>query len=194
MLKLKLKRNKLNIGTWITLSDPLVPEVLAPAGFDWMCIDIEHTSLSLDQVKQLIISIENQNILPLVRVGENNHNLIKRVMDIGSAGIIVPNINNYNEAKMAINAVKYPPKGQRGMGLYKAQSYGIKLNEYIRWNKKNSIVIIQIESQEALDNIDNIFSLKEIDAFFVGPYDLSASMNIPGKFDDKKFKKALIKI
>ena len=152
MLKLKLKRNKLNIGTWITLSDPLVPEVLAPAGFDWMCIDIEHTSLSLDQVKQLIISIENQNILPLVRVGENNHNLIKRVMDIGSAGIIVPNINNYNEAKMAINAVKYPPKGQRGMGLYKAQSYGIKLKEYRKGEKGFHYGLVEKAGQIKLMN------------------------------------------
>jgi len=193
-LKKILKDNKFNLGTWITISDPIIPQILSSANFDWMCVDLEHTSITLDQLKKIIISIENQNVVPLVRVGENNYNLIKRVMDIGAQGVIVPNINNALDAKAAIDAVKYPPKGKRGMGLYRAQSFGRSLKKYIKWNDQESIVVIQIESQEALDNIDEIFKLNELDAFFVGPYDLTASMGIPGEFDNIKYKNALKKI
>ena len=189
-----LTDNKFTIGTWITISDPIIPEVLSPAKFNWMCVDLEHTSITLDQLKKIIISIENQNVIPLVRVGENNYNLIKRVMDIGANGVIVPNINNAKEAQMAIDAVKYPPMGKRGMGLYRSQSYGKSLKEYIKWNEQESVVIVQIESQEGLDNVEEIFSLDHIDAFFVGPYDLTASMGISGKFDHIKYKNALKKI
>ena len=193
-LKKSLRDGKFNLGTWITISDPIVPEVLSPAKFDWMCVDLEHTSITLDQLKKIIISIENQKISSLVRVGENNFNLIKRVMDIGAKGVIVPNINNAIEAKMAVDAVKYPPRGKRGMGLYRAQSYGKSLKEYIKWNNEQSVVIVQIESQEGLDNIDEIFQTDQVDAFFVGPYDLTASMGISGKFDHIKYKNALKKI
>ena len=193
-IKDKLKKKQVALGTWITLCDPIIPELLAPAKFDWMCVDLEHTSITLNELKPIIISIENIKSTPLVRVGENNYNLIKRVMDIGASGVIVPNINTVEDAKKAIDAVKYPPKGKRGMGLYRAQSFGNKLNEYIKWNDNKSLVIIQIESQEALDNIDNILGLKNLDAFFVGPYDLTASMGIPGEFHHEKYKKALKKI
>ena len=92
-LKQKLKNNKLTLGSWITISNPLIPEILSPAGFDWLCVDLEHTSIVLNELLPIIISIENQKMTPLVRVGENNPNLIKRVMDIGAHGVIVPNIS-----------------------------------------------------------------------------------------------------
>ena len=92
-LKQKLKNNKLTLGSWITISNPLIPEILSPAGFDWLCVDLEHTSIDLNELLPIIISIENQKMTPLVRVGENNPNLIKRVMDIGAHGVIVPNIS-----------------------------------------------------------------------------------------------------
>ncbi len=94
---------------------------MSQAGFDWLCIDMEHSSIELKDILPLIISIENNGMVPLVRVGENNPNLIKRVMDAGACGVIVPNVNSADEAIAAVNAVKYPPVGTRGVGLYRAQ-------------------------------------------------------------------------
>ena len=97
-LKTAFTKNRQTYGSWITLSHPLIPEIMSKAGFDWLCIDMEHSSIELRDILSLIISIENNEMVPLVRVGENNANLIKRVMDAGAYGIIVPNINSSDEA------------------------------------------------------------------------------------------------
>ena len=133
ILKKKLANHEQTYGCWVTLAHPLIPEILAPAGFDWLTIDMEHTSIELNDLLTLIISIEAKDIIPLVRVGENNSNLIKRVMDAGAYGIIVPNVNSSNEAVEAVNAVKYPPIGKRSIGLYRAQGYGYNFNDYLHW-------------------------------------------------------------
>ena len=190
-LKQKLIKNKQTYGCWVTLAHPLIPEVLAPAGFDWLVVDMEHSSIELNDLLPLIISIENNDMVPLVRVGENNANLIKRVMDAGAYGVIVSNINNAKEAIAAVNAVKYPPAGTRGVGLYRAQKYGKKFNEYLEWLENESVVIIQIENIKAVKNINEIFSVSGIDAFIIGPYDLSSSLGKPGEFDDPEVKDAI---
>tara|TARA_Y100000590_G_C15743879_1_gene1021291 strand:+ start:6432 stop:7205 length:774 start_codon:yes stop_codon:yes gene_type:complete len=191
LLKQKLIKNEQTYGCWVTIAHPLIPEILAHAGFDWLAVDMEHSSLGLNELLPLIISIENNNITPIVRVGENNSNLIKRVMDAGANGVIVPNINDAQGAKKAVNSVKYPPLGKRGVGLYRAQKYGKNFNEYLEWLEKESIVIIQIENKLAVENIDKIFSVAGIDAFIIGPYDLSSSLGKPGKFDDPEVKNAI---
>ena len=190
-LKKALRDNEQTYGSWITLANPLIPEIMAEAGFDWLCIDMEHSSIELSDVLNLILSIENNNMVPLVRVGENNSNLIKRVMDAGSCGVIVPNINSHDDAKAAVDAVRYYPNGTRGVGLYRAQGFGNKFLEYIDWLENQSIVIAQIEHIEAVRNIDEIFTTPGIDAFIVGPYDLSGSLGKPGKFEDKEVQQAI---
>jgi len=177
--------------SWVTIGHPLIPEILSPAGFDALVVDLEHTSITLENLLVLIISIENNGMVPLVRVGENNANLIKRVMDAGACGVIVPNVCTAEDVSVAINAVKYPPSGTRGVGLYRAQGYGNKFNEYLHWLENESVVIVQIEHIDAVENIDEIFSVPGIDGFLIGPYDLSGSMEKPGKFDDKKVKEAI---
>ena len=190
-LKTAFARNKQTYGSWVTLSHPLIPEIMSHAGFDWLCIDMEHSSIELKDILPLIISIENNRMVPLVRVGENNPNLIKRVMDAGACGVIVPNVNSADEAIAAVNAVKYPPVGTRGVGLYRAQGYGYNFNDYLRWLENESVVIVQIEHIDAVKNIDEIFSVPGIDAFIIGPYDLSSSMGKPGAFDDKDVENAI---
>jgi len=190
-LKSAFSENQLTYGSWVTLAHPLIPEILAPAGFDWLVVDMEHSSIVLDNLLSLIISIENNEMVPLVRVGENNANLIKRVMDAGAYGVIVPNVCSVEDVTAAINAVKYPPVGTRGVGLYRAQGYGKHFDEYLDWLESESVVIVQIEHIDAVRNIDAIFSVPGIDAFIVGPYDLSGSMGKPGKFDDEEVQKAV---
>ncbi len=185
IVKDALSNNLQTYGSWVTLAHPLIPEIMSAAGFDWLCIDMEHSSIELRDILPLIISIENNGMVPLVRVGENNANLIKRVMDAGAYGVIVPNVNSAAEAIAAVNAVKYPPVGTRGVGLYRAQGYGKTFNEYLEWLEKESIVIIQIEHIDAVKKIDDIFSIPGVDGFIIGPYDLSGSLGKPGAFNDK---------
>ena len=190
-LKQKLVNHEQTYGCWITLAHPLIPEILAPAGFDWLAVDMEHTSIDLNDLLSLLISIEANGMIPLVRVGENNPNLIKRIMDAGAFGVIIANVCTAKEAYAAVSAVKYPPLGTRGVGLYRAQAYGKEFENYLKWVEEESVVIVQIEHIDAVQKIDEIFSVSGIDAYMIGPYDLSGSLNKPGKFDDPEVKKAI---
>jgi 2-keto-3-deoxy-L-rhamnonate aldolase RhmA len=133
-------------------------------------------------------------IAPLVRVGENSPNLIKRVMDSGSHGVIVPMVNSKEEAIRAVQAVKYPPTGIRGVGLARAQGYGTTFETYREWVAKESLVIVQIEHIKAVENLKEILSVDGVDAFMVGPYDLSGSLGVPGEFENKLVVEALEEI
>lgn len=193
-LKARLARQELTIGSWVTLAHPLIPEILAPAGFDWLVVDLEHSSIDLGDLLPLILSIEKNGMTPLVRVGENDPNLIKRVMDAGAHGVIVANICSGSEAEQAVAAVKYPPQGRRGVGLYRAQGYGRGFEAYKKWLAEESVVIAQIEHIDAVREIDAIFTTPGLDAFMVGPYDLSGSLGKPGEFEDPEVVQALEEI
>ena len=190
-LKNKLKNKEITIGSWITLPEPSIVEIMAKVGFDWLTIDMEHSSLSMSQAQELIRIINLSNCVPLVRVMDNNPAIIKRFMDMGSNGIIVPRINTKEDAKKAVDAVKYPPNGKRGVGLYRAQNYSLDLESYREWNKKESIVIVQIEDIKAINNLESILDVEGVDGLIVGPYDLSASIGFPGDFDNSSVLEAL---
>ncbi len=193
-LKAKLKDSQLTIGSWITLADTAVAEIMANSGFDWLTVDMEHSVITLDKVQELIRVIGLCGIPALVRVGENNQNLIKRVMDAGAHGVIVPMVNSKEDALRAVNSVKYPPFGSRGVGLARAQGYGFCFNEYKKWLQAESVVIVQIEHIEAVENLEEILSVNGVDGFIVGPYDLSGSLGKPGDFKDTKMQEALREI
>jgi 2-keto-3-deoxy-L-rhamnonate aldolase RhmA len=185
-LKKTLKKNELSFGSWITLGHSSIPEIMAKAGFDWLVIDMEHSAINIQTAQDLIQIIDLKDMTPLVRLTQNDPGLIKRVMDAGAYGVIVPMVKTREDAIKAVKAVKYPPMGNRGVGLARAQGYGQTFEEYKKWVNKSSIVIVQIEHIDAVKNIKEIFSVKEIDGYIIGPYDLSASLGIPGELDDKK--------
>jgi 2-keto-3-deoxy-L-rhamnonate aldolase RhmA len=193
-LKSRLQKRETTIGSWITLGHPAIAEIMAAAGFDWLTVDMEHSAITLEQAQHLIQVIELSGCVPLVRVGENDPNLIKRVMDAGSYGVIVPQVNSRKEAENAVKSVKYPPTGTRGVGLARAQGFGTEFESYKAWNEQESIVIVQIEHIDAVNDIDNILSVDGVDAFMVGPYDLSGSLGIPGQFEHPKFLAAMEKV
>lgn len=193
-LKRRLKSNKVSIGSWITLGNISIAEIMAKIGFDWLAIDMEHSVITIERCQQLIQVIELSGVVPLVRVGKNDPLFIKRVMDAGAHGVIVPMINTRSEAIKAVEAVKYPPLGRRGVGLARAQGYGLEFEKYRNWVNRESIVIVQIEHIDAVNNLEEILSVDGIDGFIVGPYDLSASLGKPGNFNDSGFLKALKKI
>jgi len=194
VLKFKLKERKLTFGSWITIGDPIVTEVMAKSGFEWLTIDMEHSAITLNVAQNLIRTIDLSGCVPLVRVSENNPRLIKRIMDAGAHGIIVPMVNSKKEAEAAVKAVRYPPEGFRGVGLARAQEYGFDFEGYQNWLKNESIVIVQIEHIDAVKNLRKILSTKGVDGFIVGPYDISGSLGTPGKFDHSEFKKCIKEI
>lgn len=193
-LKQKIAAGQLTIGSWITIGHPTVAEIMAKAGFDWLVIDMEHSALSIAQCQELIRVIDLCGVPPLVRVGENQPLLIKQAMDAGAHGVIVPMVNSSQDAQQAVMSVKYPPVGKRGVGLARAQGYGASFQEYKKWQEKETIVIVQIEHIQAVENCFEILSVDGVDAFLIGPYDLSASMGIPGEFSDARVSAALQKV
>src|SRR5262245_61393057 len=192
-LKTRIAKREIAIGSWITLGHPAIAEIMARSGFDWLTIDLEHSAITIGQTEELIRVIDLANVSPLVRVGENNHALIKRVMDAGAHGVIVPMVNTRDDAEMVLRSVRYPPEGTRGVGLARAQGYGLDIEGYRKSNEANSIVVVQIEHVRAIENLEEIFATG-VDAFMVGPYDLSGSMGIPGQFEHERFREALAQI
>lgn len=193
-LKTKLQNNQLTIGSWVTIGHQSIVEIMSTAGFDWLTLDLEHSVIELGQAQNLIAHIKNNGSAALVRVSKNEEVIIKRIMDAGADGVIVPMINNAEDAKQAVNFVKYPPVGKRGVGLARAQKYGTGFDDYKKWLSEESVVIAQIEHIEAVNNIESILNVAGIDGIMIGPYDLSGSMGFPGEYDREDVKAAIQKV
>ena len=177
-----------SIGTWLSLPNESVAEIFAKAGYDWVVIDLEHSSININQAEQLIRVIDLAGSKPFVRLSGHSSSQIKRVLDAGAKGILAPMVETKAQIDSIISACHYPPRGNRGMGLARAQGYG-EVNaksKYILTNSKNIEIYAQIESVAGIANLDSILS-QEIDGYFIGPYDLSASLGNPGVFDSDVF-------
>jgi len=192
------KKNELlsrtSFGTWITIPHPAVAELLARAGFDWLNIDLEHSAITLESAAELIRTIDLAGLRAFVRVGSHDPNVIKRVMDAGAHGVIVSTVNTPQEAEANVSAVRYPPAGTRSVGLSRAQGYGNEFDTYYEWVNNESIVFVQIEHIEAVRNLEAILQVPGVDGFVIGPYDLSASLGVPGDFHHPKMKDALLEV
>lgn len=193
-LRQKIRNKELTLGTWITLYHRALVEIACDSGLDWVCVDLEHSSIDLDQAATLITLANSKNTFPFVRLHSNDPVLVKRMMDAGAKGIIVPSVNSKEEALKAYKSMHYPPLGFRGVGLASAQKYGFSFHDYHKWLKDEAVLIVQIEHIDAVNNLESILSLDEVDGFMVGPYDLSASMGIAGQFDHPEFLKAMEKV
>ena len=148
----------LSIGSWIQIGHPAIAEIMASAGFDWLVVDLEHSAITLREAEDLIRVIDLKGVVPLVRLSSNNPEQIKRIMDAGSHGVIVPMVNTPEEAEMAVASVKYPPVGRRSFGLARAQGYGARFEDYLAWQRDHSLVIVQISQYSALIQL-NILAL-----------------------------------
>lgn len=193
-LKEQLRNKELSIGSWITLAHPAIAEIMAKAGFDWLAVDLEHSVITIREAEELIRVIELCGVIPLVRLSANDAVQIKRVMDAGAHGVIVPMVNSAVEAEQAVTAVRYPPKGRRGVGLARAQGYGSDFESYRDWVDKETVVIVQVEHVDAVKNLEFILSVESVDGYIVGPYDLSGSLGVPGQFGHTLMKQALERI
>jgi 2-keto-3-deoxy-L-rhamnonate aldolase RhmA len=194
MLRERIASRTLTIGSWITLGHPSIAEIVAKAGFDWLVIDLEHSMIDLQQAAELIRTADLCGVPPLVRLTANDPDLIKRVMDAGAHGIIVPMVNSADEASAAVAATRYAPRGTRGVGLSRAQRFGPGFKDYLEWQKEGPIVLVQIEHRDGVARLEEILAVPDVDGFVIGPYDLSCSMGIPGQFERPEFVSALRRV
>ena len=163
---------------------PGIPIILKNAGCEFIIFDMEHGGLSLEQFKTLAIISNANSISPLIRIPEVNYNYVARALDLGAAGIMAPMVNTYEEALNIVQSSKYPPNGVRGAGFgfahdnYKNESP----LSYINTANSNLINIIQIESKQALENVEEIAAIDGVDCLWVGHFDLTNFLGIPGQF------------
>jgi 2-keto-3-deoxy-L-rhamnonate aldolase RhmA len=181
-------------GTWVYLRDPAITEMLAAEGFDWLIIDMEHTPLSVEAVQSLIVPLTSTKCVPIVRLPKMDEGVIDRLLDAGVLGILFPFIDSRKAAERAVRAVKYPPRGVRGMGYSRAQMWGARVDEAIKRADEGTLVTLLVESKEGAAAIDSILGVPGVDAVEIGTWDMSGSFGVPGKFDDERVRRARTRI
>ena len=182
-LKNKLKSGDTTIGTWSTIPSPEVIDIICSAGVDFIIIDSEHGPINFETAQKMAMVCESRKVSPIMRIGNINEIDILRALDIGMHGIQIPNIENKEDVSKIIEYAKFPPTGQRGLSPFnRAGSYSNqKLEEKINFMNSNTLIGINIESKNAINNIDEILSNDDLDIVFIGLYDLSKSMGLTGK-------------
>jgi len=182
-LKEKLKDNKFVIGPFLKLPSPAVVEIMGLSGFDYVIIDCEHGPLNILVAEDMVRAAHLAGISAVIRVRENNAGMISQALDIGADAVQVPQICSKKDAEELLKAAKFYPRGERGVCRYvRAAEYSaIEKTEYFKKANRDSMVIIHIEGQEGIDNFDEIISVDGIDVVFIGPYDLSQSLGLPGQ-------------
>jgi 2-keto-3-deoxy-L-rhamnonate aldolase RhmA len=170
-------------GTWISSSSPIALDALRDMGFEWFMIDTEHAPVNPETLAAMVSLLGDDGPAPLVRVGNVDQYLVKQALDVGAAGVLVPLVNTEAQAMAAVSFAKYPPDGVRGAAAAAASRYGGELSSYLRSANAETLVGVQIETKEALDNLEAIAGVKGVDLLFVGPQDLTLSL---GLLEDRK--------
>ncbi|MCC7418941.1 MAG: 2,4-dihydroxyhept-2-ene-1,7-dioic acid aldolase [Planctomycetaceae bacterium] len=178
------------MGTMVTLPTPAVAEILADLGFDWLFVDGEHGPLETADLLGILQAVGTRTTC-LVRVPAALEVPIKKVLDLGAGGIIVPQVNTAEQAADVVRFARYTPAGARGVGLARAHGYGMRFKEYVQSANEQISVVVQAEHIRAAENIESIVKVEGVDAVLLGPYDLSASLGKTGKLDDKSVTDAI---
>jgi len=198
-LKEALMNGKTVFGPFLKITDPAVVEIMGFAGFDFVIIDQEHGPIAIQNTQNMIRAAESIGITPIVRVNKNDEALILRNLDIGAQGVEIPQINNKKNAIQAVKSVKYFPQGNRGVCRFvRAANYSsMNKYEYFKEANQENLIIVHIEGLEGINNLDEILSVSGIDVVFIGPYDLSQSLGIPGEVNNplviEKMKEVILK-
>jgi 4-hydroxy-2-oxoheptanedioate aldolase len=196
-VRAKLRRGEPSIGTWLTLPDPVSAQLMARTGFDWLTVELEHTPTHLESAAQSFAIIAASGSVPLARIPINSVENIKRVLDTGAWGVVVPMVNSRAEAEAVVRAARYRPIGERSIGgQLHATNFDTDAATYYARANEEILVVVMAEHVDAVENIDAILSVPGIDVVFVGPNDLHASMNLAPAFDSDhpRFNAALQKI
>jgi len=191
-LKRRLSRGEQVYGTWITVESPMATEMLSSLGFDYFVFDTEHSPLDIYMAQTLMQAMRGYSkTTPIVRVNWNDLVQIKRALDIGAYGVLVPWVNNKEEAEMAVKATRYAPNGLRGCGPRRAAMFD---PDYLQTADDEILVICQIETKEAVENIEEIVSVEGVDVSYIGPADLSASYGHLGNQSHPDVQKAIDRV
>ena len=186
----RLLRGDRLIGTLLSLPSPELAEIAADAGFDWLFLDMEHGSLETGDVLRMVQAARGPCAC-VVRVPEGREMWVKKALDAGAAGIIVPHVNSAEEAARAVHWAKYPPEGGRSVGFSRANRYGARFQENVETANAETVVVAQVEHIDGVRAIEAILDVGGVDAVFVGPYDLSASLGKPGRIQDPDVREAI---
>lgn len=184
--------SQLLTGTFLNLGSPAAVEVAASLGFDWLLIDLEHGNGSLADLRNMLLACRGSTSAPIVRIRSVEADDVKFVMDSGAAGIMFPFVNSAAEARRAVECMKYPPIGKRGVaGIIRATNYGADWKQYFEQANAKSLVVVQIETPEAVVCAAEIAAIDGVDVLFVGPLDLSVNLGCPNDFTTEPFVDAL---
>jgi 4-hydroxy-2-oxoheptanedioate aldolase len=187
-----LGNGDLLIGTLISLNSPEIAEILSHSGYDWLFIDAEHGAFNPQQTQPMLQAAGDTPCV--IRVPAGDDVWIKKALDIGAAGIIVPQVHTAEQAEQIINQCKYSPAGNRGVGIGRAHTYGLSFENTIRNANDETAIILQAESRAAIDNIEEIVKVPDLDAVLVGPYDLSASLGRIGEVNHPEVQEAINRV
>ena len=189
-LRKRLKNGELVLGTILSLNSSDVAKILSQIGFDWLFIDAEHSTLDPHHLGAIFQAVGNSTPC-VVRIPLLDEIVVKKTLDAGAAGLLAPQIHNAQQAEQLVKWGRYYPEGSRGLGFGRAQGYGLKVGEYLETANENILLSVQAESAEAVKNIEAIVKVEGLDAVLVGPYDLSASMGLPGQIDHPDVQAAI---
>jgi 4-hydroxy-2-oxoheptanedioate aldolase len=174
----RLRNGEATIGCFLGLGSPSVAELLAHAGFDWLIVETEHNAVDVAQVEHMLMAIDCTDAIPIVRVPSSDPVGIQRALDIGALGVIVPLVKTADEAAAIVAATRYPPRGRRSFGPLRAANYTFGNAEYLAEADDNILVVLILETREAVENLDAIASVPGVDALYLGPADLSLAYGL----------------
>jgi len=180
-LRRALLDRSLSLGTWVQIGHPASAEILARAGFDWVCVDLEHGGIDLETMTNIFRTLDGFDRVPVARLPLNDPIWIHRTLDAGARGLIIPMVKTAEEADAAVREAKYPPRGVRGFGYSRANMHGIDFDDYIASANDEIAMVMQIEHKDAIGNLDAILEVDGVDGLFIGPLDLSGSMGLTGQ-------------
>ena len=193
-MKRKLLAGQPAFGVSVMFPSPHVVDMIGRLGFDWVLLDCEHGSISIESVELMVLAAEAAGVTPIARPSVNSFEAIGQLMDRGVMGVQVPHVNNGDDARRAVEAVKYHPLGERGLAAgVRSSSYGfgLTMSEYTEMSNRETLVCVQLEEGEAVKNVDQIMAVEGVDVFFVGTSDLSQSLGYPGRPDVPAVQEAM---
>ena len=183
LMKEKLRKGEIAVGVIVQEPSVQVVEILGLLGFDWLFIDCEHSSMSVEDVGRLVVAAELRGITPLVRVPQNLPEITLRYLDVGAMGIIIPGAETIEDAQKAVSGAKYPPEGERGLAGVRGADFGLggPLGDYVKMANRETMVLAVVESRKGVENIEGILETEGIDGVSIGSNDLSQSLGVPGQ-------------
>ena len=194
-LRQRVLRGELITGVWCNLGSSLTAEIAGLSGFDWVLMDLEHGAGGEEALVHQLQALGGTPASAVVRIDWNNVPRFKRVLDLGAHGVMVPYVNNAREAEQAVAAMRYPPRGIRGVAkLNRASGFGLRFDEYFEAANENLLTVVQIETESGVEHAEEIASVQGVDVLFIGPLDLSVNLGVPQQLDHPMFRSAVSQV